>query len=73
MVLSDLHFQLWFSQYKRSKPICLIADKPLIIKTVAGGDVYIGADMILDGGDAASDSGYEETCSTLGEVEARKN
>ena len=36
----------------------LRGDKPLIIKTVAGGDVYIGADMILDGGDAASDSGY---------------
>ena len=38
--------------------IILRGDKPLIIRTVAGGDVYIGADMILDGGDASLDSGY---------------
>ena len=30
----------------------------LIIKTVAGGDVYLGADFILDGGDASMETGY---------------
>ena len=28
------------------------------IKTVAGGDIYLGADFILDGGDADIDTGY---------------
>ncbi|MEC7542831.1 MAG: LamG domain-containing protein, partial [Verrucomicrobiota bacterium] len=38
--------------------ITLRGDKPLVIRTVAGGDVTIGADMILDGGDASTENGY---------------
>ncbi len=36
----------------------LLGDKPLILKTVASGDVRIHADMILDGGDASTANGY---------------
>ena len=36
----------------------LLGDKPLILRTVAGGDILVGADMILDGGDASNENGY---------------
>ena len=36
----------------------LLGDKPLILKTVAGGNIFIGADFILDGGDASNENGY---------------
>ena len=35
-----------------------IRDRPLILKTVAGGDILIQADMNLDGGDASLENGY---------------
>ena len=38
--------------------IQLLGDKPLILKTVAGGDILIQADMNLDGGDASLENGY---------------
>ena len=38
--------------------VILRGDKPLVIKTVAGGDVYLGADLILNGGDADTITGY---------------
>ena len=36
----------------------MLGDKPLIIRTVANGDISIGADFILDGGDASTQDGY---------------
>ena len=36
----------------------LTGDKPLIIKTVAGGDIRIHSDLNLDGGDASEHNGY---------------
>ena len=41
-----------------SSTIILKGDKPLILRTVAGGDLTVGADMILDGGDASTENGY---------------
>ena len=52
----------------------LRGDKSLQIKTVAGGGIYIGADFILDGGDADTESGYGDDLSLIhGEVEVLKN
>ena len=51
---------LTFSEFSitGASSITLRGDKPLVIRTVAGGDVTIGADMILDGGDASTENGY---------------
>ena len=38
--------------------ITLLGNKPLVLKTVAGGDIRIDSDMILDGGDASNVNGY---------------
>ena len=38
--------------------VILRGDKPLVIKTIAGGDFYTAADLLLDGGDASNTSGY---------------
>ena len=43
---------------KGASLVKLRGDKSLQIKTVAGGDIYLGADFILDGGDADTDTGY---------------
>ena len=48
-------------------------DKPLMIQTVAGGDVYLGVDLILDGGDADTETGYGGKPGLIhGEVGVRK-
>ena len=38
--------------------VVLRGDKPLVIQTVAGGDIVIGSDFILDGKNASSSDGY---------------
>ena len=38
--------------------VTLRGDKPLVLKTVAGGNITIHADMNLDGGDASQETGY---------------
>ena len=38
--------------------VILRGDKPLVIQTVAGGDIVIGSDFILDGKNASSSDGY---------------
>ena len=38
--------------------VLLRGDKSLVLETVAGGNVYLGVDFVLDGGDADSETGY---------------
>ena len=52
----------------------LTGDKPLIIKTVAGGDIRIHSDLNLDGGDASNIMDMVDSESLIhGAVEALKN
>ena len=38
--------------------VVLRGDRSLSIKTVAGGEIFIGSDLVLDGGDASAENGY---------------
>ena len=38
--------------------VILRGDRSLSINTVAGGEIFIGADLVLDGGDASQENGY---------------
>ena len=51
-------FQFGAIDISGASRVNLRGDKPLILETVAGGNIFIGADFILDGGDADSESGY---------------
>ena len=38
--------------------VLLRGDKSLVLETVAGGNVYLGVDFVMDGGDADTETGY---------------
>ena len=38
--------------------VLLRGDKSLVLETVAGGNVYLGVDFVMDGGDADTEAGY---------------
>ena len=54
-----MHFYLYLCRYIGPEvEVILRGDKPMVIQTVAGGDIVIGSDFILDGKNASIDDGY---------------
>ena len=51
-------FNFGMVDIRGASKVTLRGDKSLMIQTVAGGDVYLGADFILNGGDADTITGY---------------
>ena len=49
-----------FSQVRLSgeTKVILKGDRSLSIQTVSNGEIFIGTDLILDGGDASDQNGY---------------